>query len=459
MEAIMNILHRFQKTIVFLMKSMLYFLLTFTFFLVFSTENSWILHLSRTTGVTLVTFCVVEIALVSVFGGYAIGRLKSKPIITSLSLATLATDLVAHLQLCIMNVNENNNDHFVYEAPHLLILVMIIQVALIILFTYFGQWVYFSINPPEKCCVITSSVESLNNIMPKILRYKKQYNVIDMVHYTNKNVFDIINKNDTIFLYDVPSAERVLLSEYCYSKTKNIYFNFEMTDIVTLGAKSAVLDDKPLVSAVPRDLTFEQRLVKRTMDIVISLVGLIALSPIMLGTALLIKLDDGGKVFFRQRRATKDGKLFEVYKFRTMKEAGSINQSAKTDDDRITKVGKYLRKFRIDELPQLINILKGEMSVVGPRPEMVENVDKYTEELPEFSYRLRVKGGLTGYAQIAGKYNTSPKDKLVLDLMYIEKYSLWLDFKLIMQTVTVLFRAGDSTHGFEKEKNKYQFTE
>ncbi|MBR5246825.1 MAG: sugar transferase [Clostridia bacterium] len=455
----MNILHLVQKTIVFLMKSLLYFSLALTFFLVFGTENSWILHLSRTTGVTLVTFCVVEIALVSVYGGYAIGRLKSKPIITSLSLATIVTDLVTHLQLCIMNVNENNNDHFVYESPHLLVLVMVIQVALIILLTYFGQWVYFSINPPEKCCVITSSVESLNNIMPKILRYKKQYNVIDMVHYTNENIFDIINRNDTIFLYDVPSNYRVLFSEYCYSKTKNIYFNFEMTDIVTLGAKTAVLDDKPLVSAVPRDLTFEQRLVKRIMDVAISLVGLIILSPVMLGTALLIKLDDGGKIFFRQRRATKNGKLFDVYKFRTMKEAGSINQSAKTDDDRITKVGKYLRKFRIDELPQLINILKGEMSLVGPRPEMVENVDKYTEELPEFSYRLRVKGGLTGYAQIAGKYNTSPKDKLVLDLMYIEKYSLWLDFKLIMQTVTVLFRAGDSTKGFDKEKDKYQFTE
>ena len=456
----MKILYRFQKTIVFLMKSLLYFLLTFTFFLVFSTENAWILHLSRTTGVTLVTFCVVEIALVSVYGGYSIGRLKSKPIITSLSLATLATDLVTHLQLCIMNVNENNNDHFVYESPHLLLLVMAIQVCLIIFFTYFGQWVYFTINPPEKCCVITSSVESLNNIMPKILRYKKQYDVVDRIHYTNKRVFDIINDSDTIFIYDVPSKQKTLFTEYCYANNKNVYSNFEMTDIVMLGAKTVVLDDKPLVSAVVRDLTFEQRLIKRTMDIVISLCGLIVLGPLMLFTALLIKLDDGGKVFFRQRRATKGGKLFKVYKFRTMKEAGSINQSAKSDDDRITRVGKYLRKFRIDELPQLINILKGEMSVVGPRPEMVENVDKYTAELPEFSYRLKVKGGLTGHAQIAGKYNTSPKDKLVLDLFYIEKYSLWLDFKLIMQTITVLFKASDSTSGFDGKNNfEYNFTE
>ena len=140
------------------------------------------------------------------------------------------------------------------------------------------------------------------------------------------------------------------------------------------------------------------------------------------------------------------------------KEAGSINKSVTSDDDRITKVGKYLRKFRIDELPQLINIIKGEMSVVGPRPEMIENVDKYTEDLPEFAYRLRVKGGLTGYAQIAGKYNTSPKDKLVLDLMYIEKYSLWLDFKLILQTVTVLLKASDSTEAFGEGEFKYHFT-
>ena len=142
-----------------------------------------------------------------------------------------------------------------------------------------------------------------------------------------------------------------------------------------------------------------------------------------------------------------------------MKESNAENRSVISNDERITKIGKYLRKYRIDELPQLINIFKGEMSVVGPRPEMVENVDKYTEELPEFSYRLRVKGGLTGYAQIAGKYNTSPKDKLVLDLMYIERYSLWLDFKLIMQTVTVLLRAGDSTKAFSKRENKYHFTE
>ncbi len=454
----MGLLNKFQKTVVFLLKSTLYVLLTGTFFVVFGTKFEWILHPSRTAAVTFVTFCVVEAALIAVYGGYLIGRLKSKPIVMSISLATLITDVVTHLQLCIMNVNENNNSHFVYEAPHLLVLIMVIQISIIILFAYFGNYVYFTINSPEKCCVITSSLESLNSIMPKIVKYKKQYNVTEMVHYSSKDVFDIINEHDTIFLYDIPAKEKILLNEYCYAKNKNIYYNFEMNDVVMLGAKAAVLDDKPLVSAVVRDLTLEQKVVKRTMDILISGIGLLVLSPVMLVCAALIKLEDGGHVFFRQTRATKGGKLFKVYKFRTMKEAGSINKSVTSDDDRITKVGKYLRKFRIDELPQLINIIKGEMSVVGPRPEMIENVDKYTEDLPEFAYRLRVKGGLTGYAQIAGKYNTSPKDKLVLDLMYIEKYSLWLDFKLILQTVTVLLKASDSTEAFGEGEFKYHFT-
>lgn len=455
----MNILQKAQRTIIFLIKSIMYVLLTGTFFAVFGTEYSWLLHLSRTTGVTFVTFCVLEVSLVSIYGGYAIGRLKSKPIITSLSLATLVTDLVTHLQLCIMNVNENNNEYFVYESPDLLILVMLIQLALIFLFTYLGQAVYFGINKPEKCCVITNSELALNTIMPKITRYKKQYNVTDMLHFTSPNVYDVMSECDTVFIYEVPTKQKVLFTEFCYANNKNVYSSFEISDIMLMGGKSIFLDDKPMVSAVIRDLTLEQRFMKRAMDIAISLVGIILSGPIMLGAAILIKAEDGGKILFRQKRATKGGKLFDVYKFRTMTEVDSTNESAKDNDKRITKVGKYLRMFRIDELPQFFNILKGDMSVVGPRPEMIENVSKYTAELPEFSYRLKVKGGLTGYAQIVGKYNTSPKDKLVLDLMYIEKYSLWLDIKLIMQTVTVLLKASDSTKGFGKTEKKYEFTE
>ncbi len=455
----MDILTKIQKSVVFLIKATMYVCLIGSFFLVFSTEFHWLLRPSRTTAVTFVTFCVVEAMLIAIYGGFTIGKLKSKPIITSVSLATIITDVVTHLQLCIMNVNEKLNSHFIYESPHLLLLIMVIQVSLIILFTYLAQYVYFTINTPEKCCIITSTEESLNNVVPKVRRYKKQYNIVHMIKYYSKDLFDIIDNCDTVFLYDVPVQEKSYIVEYCYSKSKNIYFNFEMDDVVMMGARTAMLDDKPMVQAVVRELTLEQRFVKRIMDILISGIGLIVCGPLMLICAALIKAEDGGHILFKQLRATKGGKLFYVYKFRTMSETDSVNRSVTKNDKRITKVGNYLRKFRIDELPQLINILKGEMSVVGPRPEMIENVDKYTEELPEFEYRLRVKGGLTGHAQIAGKYNTSPKDKLVLDLMYIEKYSLWLDFKLIMQTVTVLFRASDSTKAFGKNENKYHFTQ
>ena len=182
---------------------------------------------------------------------------------------------------------------------------------------------------------------------------------------------------------------------------------------------------------------------------------MIVAAPIMLVVAIAIKLEDGGPVFFTQKRATIDGKTFDILKFRSMiVDAEKYGAIPATDrDPRITKVGNVIRATRIDELPQILNILKGEMSIVGPRPERVEHVEKYSKEVPEFSYRLKVKGGLTGYAQIYGKYNTSAYDKLRLDLMYIENYSLLLDIKLILMTLQIMLRK-ESTEGFKQEEKK-----
>ena len=454
----MHTIKKLKRTIVFILKLVLFLCLFGIFFGIFGINNPWLFNLSRTTGVTMVTFVVLGIALMQVYGGYAVGTQKSKPIVHSMALATIITDLVTHLQLSIMNTSEKNNAHFVYETPHLLLLVMVLQILVIIFFAYFGNYVYFSLAPPEKCCVISSSRESLGRLIPKISRFRKQYEIDEIVRYDAKNVLDVIARNDTVFLYDVPIKERNHLIDFCYQKQKNIYYNFEMIDVVSQGAKYVNLDDKSLVMYLAKDLTMEQRIVKRLTDLFVSLVGLVITSPIMLGCAIAIKAEDGGHVFYKQKRLTKYGRVFEVYKFRTMKEENSIHKSVTADDDRITKVGKYLRKFRIDELPQLLNILKGDMTVVGPRPEMLENVEKYTEALPEFSYRLRMKAGLTGLAQIYGKYNTSPKDKLVMDLMYIENYSIWQDFKLIFQTVTVFLKASESTEAFGVEE-LYDFDE
>ena len=191
-------------------------------------------------------------------------------------------------------------------------------------------------------------------------------------------------------------------------------------------------------------------LLKRCFDIVASAVALILASPVMLVTAVAIKLGDGGPIFYKQARLTKGGKIFHVLKFRSMRvdaeKDGIARLSTGDKDDRITPVGRIIRKVRIDELPQLLNILGGSMSVVGPRPERPEIAQQYEKELPEFRLRLQVKAGLTGYAQVYGKYNTSPYDKLQMDLMYIANPTILEDLRIVLATVKILFMP-ESTDG------------
>ena len=209
--------------------------------------------------------------------------------------------------------------------------------------------------------------------------------------------------------------------------------------------------DTPLLLFRNRGLTVEQQAFKRMFDIICSLVMLVILSPVMLVISLLVKGYDRGPVFYKQERLTQDGKVFLVYKFRSMRadseKAGA--RLAMKNDDRITPVGRVLRNIHFDELPQLFNIIKGDMSLVGPRPERPEIAAEYEKEIPEFSYRLKVKAGLTGYAQVYGKYNTTPYDKLKLDLTYIENYSFFLDLQLIATTVKILFQK-ENTEGVEQ---------
>ena len=235
-----------------------------------------------------------------------------------------------------------------------------------------------------------------------------------------------------------------------------MYSTSKISDILVKGAENIHLFDTPILLFRNYGLTFEQKLVKRIMDIVMSSIILVITSPIMLIVAAAIKLYDGGPVMFRQERCTINGKVFRIHKFRSMivdaeKEGKSI--PATDNDPRITPVGRFIRKTRLDELPQMIDILNGNMSMVGPRPERVEHVKKYTEEIAEFDYRLKVKGGLTGYAQIYGKYNTTPYDKLKLDLMYIQNYSVLMDLRLILMTVKIMFMK-ESTEGFEEKEGQ-----
>ena len=264
-----------------------------------------------------------------------------------------------------------------------------------------------------------------------------------------------IQKTHTVLLYEVTHHTRKKVMKYAIAHKKTLYFTPTIEDITLQGCTEKHLLDTPLqkynyVYEKPTEYTG-----KRAFDVTFALFLLILTAPFMLLSAILIKVEDHGPVFFKQKRCTKGGREFEIIKFRSMiVDAEKYGVTPCTEnDDRITKVGKFIRATRLDELPQLFNILKGDMSFVGPRPERVEHVEQYTAELPEFAYRMRVKGGLTGYAQIYGKYNTSAYDKLRLDLLYIENQSFFMDLKMILLTLKIMFVA-ESTEGFDVEKSK-----
>lgn len=443
---------RFQHTFLALMRFLAFALCFVSFFGLFGILFPFLLRPSRTSVIMSITFFVVYVLTTLVYGGLDIGRKKSKPIVFSYVIKLLVTDFFTHLFLCVMNTTVLHGGKFVYEAPWLLACVYAVQIGLICLLTYVGNGIFFHFNAPAKCLVIKRAYDSADTLTRRVAKLKRQYRVACICDNTAHDVLSRIDEADAVFLYNLGAAERTPLVEYCFQQRKEIYYNMELQDIVALGSEQMIFDDKPMVHYRVKGLTFEQRIFKRAMDIAVSGLGLLIASPIMLITALAIKLEDHGKVFYEQPRLTYGGREFNVLKFRSMREdAGKIHRSVQTDDDRITKVGRVIRKFRIDELPQLINILKSDMSLVGPRPEMVENMRKYTQDLPEFAYRLRAKAGLTGMAQIYGKYNTSPADKLAMDLTYIEHYSVWLDIKLLLRTVLVLLTPDDSTEAFEQD--------
>ena len=438
---------KLQRTFLLAFKGLFFVLLFVIFFGLFGMTERELWRASRTAAISMSTFVVSGICLIKIYGGFPIGRKKSKEIIYSAMLAILITDLITYFQISIMLYNYDKRATLT-EDVFSLAGIMLLQIITIYLSAYLGNYLYFAVNPPDKVVVIYGEKEGLVSFVSKINRYKKQYDIQTLCSVKDENIRQVIRDHQTIFFYALPEAEKDKMLEYCYKHRKNVYFTPELADIVIKHSHHVLVDDVTVLESRAAGLSFEQNVMKRALDIAVSLVALIVSSPIMLVEALAIKLEDGGPVFFRQPRVTRDGEIFNVLKFRTMIVDADKNKKrlASQDDDRITKVGRVLRKLRIDELPQFINILKGEMSVVGPRPEQAEITEKYVEVLPEFRYRLKVKAGLTGLAQILGKYNTTPKDKLVLDLIYIEQYSIWVDLKIMLQTAKVLFKS-DSTEG------------
>jgi len=436
-------------------QAVLYISLFAVYIGILSIANAPLLRFSRTAAATMVTFACAMMMLTAVYGGFDIESRRMAPVMSNLALTTMFTDLITYFILQIMNTNPNNpeaNATFELFNESLLLAAgaFVLQVGIIFVITVLAFRCYYRINPPEKSCIVTSSQELADHVAAKIATFGRKYRLLEVVRYDCPDVQETILRHDVIFMAGVPDTEEAALQGFCYQHRKSIYLLAELEDVAISTARSIVMDDTAFLRIQPAQPTLMQRVAKRTGDILISLIGLIITSPILLVTYILLKMSGNGSPLFRQKRATLNGKVFEIIKFRTMYE-DSVNRSVSINDDRITPIGHVLRKYRIDELPQLINVLRGEMSLVGPRPEMLENVDRYTREVPEFAFRQQMKAGLTGLAQIEGKYNTSPKDKAILDLLYIENFSLLYDFKLMLRTFTIFFRH-DSTEGFHNRK-------
>ncbi len=382
-----------------------------------------------------------------IYNGFRIGLLRVSDIIYSQALSTLFINVITYLQICLL-------ERAIADVLPMF-LKTLADIVFIFIWALTGNRIYSKLYAARKMIIVYGSRQAVPLVEKMSLR-EDRFMICRSVSCDEdmETITELIEEFDAVIICDVPSEKKNDILKVCFSQSKRIYITPKLSDIIIRGAEQIHLFDTPLLVCRNNGLSAEQLIIKRALDLFVSLAGFIVCSPIMLITAICIKLCDGGPVFYTQDRLTKDGKVFKVYKFRSMRidaESDGVARLAGENDDRITPVGKFIRKVRIDELPQILNIIKGDMSIVGPRPERPELAAENEKLMPEFSYRLKVKAGLTGYAQVLGKYNTTPYDKLRLDLMYIEQYSFLLDLKLILMTIKILF-VPESTEGVKEKK-------
>lgn len=384
----------------------------------------------------------------STYGGTKIGYLKAIDVFLSQVFSILMTNVISYAQLALMSAK------LAHWQP--MVFITLGEIVFSLGWVFAADAIYRAVFPPRDLLLVYGE-RPYDDIVRKFNTRKDRFNIADKIDIKEgyEAVQNKINQRfDGVILWDIPTVDRNFFIKYCYSKSIRVYMMPKIPDVIIMGADKMHLFDTPILLTREYSLRFEQRIIKRTIDVVCSLILIVLTSPIMLLTALIIKLSDKGPVFYKQVRVTINNREFKIIKFRSMKvnaEADGKARLASKDDARITPFGKFIRKVRIDELPQLFNILKGDMSFIGPRPERPEIIEKYIEEMPEFAYRTRVKAGLAGYAQVYGKYNTTPYDKLKLDLTYIEGYSTWLDIKLMLLTLKVLI-SPDATEGVDKDQ-------
>lgn len=404
-------------------------------------------------GNILMVFLYIFLVIVftATFGGLKIGYLKKMNIIWSQLLSAFCVNILITIQIILMSGRISKLGNLTTVT----LVMMVFDIIIIVIGINFFDGLYYSVFPPRTLLLLFDDRDPAS-LINKIHRRKDKYMIGEQISVkSDPEVLKAkILESEGVILCDIHAKERNRILKFCYEYSIRTYTTPKISDIVLKNSEILHLFDTPLLLSRNTGLSFEQKLFKRMIDIVSSALILLITSPVILITAILIKLYDRGPVLFKQCRVTQDGKEFFVYKFRSMivnAEKNGVAVLATKNDSRITPIGNFIRKVRIDELPQLWNILIGDMSLVGPRPERPEIMEQYLKKIPEFSNRLKVKAGLSGYAQVYGKYNTTAYDKLKLDLMYIENYSLLMDIRIILLTIKILFME-ESTEGMEENQ-------
>lgn len=445
----MNLLIKLRKSVIFFIKFIITLAVTTGFVQMWVMNYTESLFSNKGNYVVVFSFILLFVTFSSLYGAFRIGIYRIHEIIYSFFLAIVFTNLVMYLELSLIARE--------LVAVYPLILGVIYQFAVVAVCSLCANMIYYKLYAARKVVAVFSDDIYGFELIKKMSRISERFKIecgLNAERSTFEQIKRQIDKYEAVVICGIDKNLQKQIISYCYTKEKRTYLLPDTTDIIINNSYNIQISDTPVLMSRNRGLTFEQRAIKRFFDILVSAIGIIVTLPITLICAIAIKFDDGGPVFYKQNRITKDGAIFNILKFRSMRTDAEDSGAKKAvnDDERITRVGRIIRACRLDELPQLINIFLGDMSLVGPRPERIENVYEYSMKYPEFELRHKVKAGLTGFAQLYGKYNTSPEDKLHMDLTYIENYSLPLDFKLVVLTFKVLFMK-ESTEGFDESVN------
>lgn len=395
----------------------------------------------RGNWVVVALYAVLYMIFGRVYGGFWISLNRISESVYSQALAVMMTSGIMYVVTVLLE----------RQLPNIwpVLAAFAVQLVLSGLWSMAAHVAYYSLFPATKTIIVYDERQGMEKLIQDY-GFEKKFTVIKTltVEQCIANI-DLLHNAQTVFVSGVHSHERNIILKYCVEHGIMMYLVPRIGDVLMSGAQQMHMFHLPMLRVGRYNPSPWHTIAKRTFDVVSAGALFLVISPLMLITAIAIKTD-GGPVFYKQRRLTQDGKEFDVLKFRSMRvdaeKDGVARLSTGDKDDRITKVGHFIRKVRIDELPQLLNIIGGSMSVVGPRPERPEIASQYVKEMPEFSLRLQAKAGLTGYAQVYGKYNTTPYDKLQMDLMYISNPSFWEDLRIIFATIKILF-VPESTEG------------